>query len=175
MGARDGNGMELATTMTRDDREEFESLLERHRGIVFKVANSYAASRADRDDLAQDIAVQLWRAWPGYDHSRPVATWMYRIALNVAISQLRARQTRERHHVALDAEVHDLPTDADGDERIATLQRCIDRLDPMNRALLLLYLDERSQREIADVLGISETNVSTKLGRLKQRLRTQLA
>ena len=167
--------MELASTMIRDDRHGFESLLERHRGIVFKVANSYAGNRADRDDLAQDIATQLWRAWPGYDRARPVATWMYRIALNVAISQLRARQLRERHHVPLDPEAHDSDGDTGNDERIDALQRCIAALDPLNRALLLLYLDERSQREIAEILGISETNVSTKIARLKQRLRTQLA
>jgi RNA polymerase sigma-70 factor (ECF subfamily) len=170
--------MQLAITMTTDARREFGALLQSHRGIVFKVANSYAGNPADRDELAQEIAAQLWRAWPAYDPQRPIATWMYRIALNVAISQLRARQQRERLHVALDERFHDQPAPGAGageDERMAALQRCIAALDPMNRALMLLYLEERSQREIAEILGISESNVSTKIARLKQRIRTQLA
>ncbi|MCL7714328.1 sigma-70 family RNA polymerase sigma factor [Stenotrophomonas sp. CPCC 101365] len=69
----------------------FTELLQRHRGILLKVAGSYARQREDREDLAQEIAAQLWRAWPGYDPARPFSTWMYRIALNVAISQLRGR------------------------------------------------------------------------------------
>jgi RNA polymerase sigma factor (sigma-70 family) len=176
--------MELATTMTTTDaRREFGELLERHRGIVFKVANSYAAHPEDRADLAQEIAAQLWRAWPGYDPRRSVTTWMYRIALNVAISQLRGRSLRDRHHVPLDDGMlddgmHDIGIDAGADheseQQLRLLQQVIARLDPMNRALMLLYLDERSQREIAEILGITETNVATKIGRLKQRIRTEL-
>ena len=171
--------MALATTMTRDDRTTFEAVLERHRGIVFKVANSYAAHRADRDDLAQDIAVQLWRAWPGYSPDRPVTTWMYRIALNVAISHLRGRTLRDSHHVPMDEGVADGFADA-GDAgspeaaaRVQALQRIVAALPPLDRALMVLYLEARSQREIADVLGISESNVSTKISRLKQRIRDE--
>ena len=168
--------MELATPVTTDLRAGFEQMLERHRGIVFKVANSYAANPADREELAQEIAVQLWRAWPAYDPERPPATWMYRIALNVAISHLRTRQQRERHHVPLEEQVRDFAApESSDDERRGALQRCIAALDPMNRALMLLYLDERSQREIAEILGISESNVSTKISRLKQRIRSQLS
>jgi RNA polymerase sigma-70 factor (ECF subfamily) len=176
MGARHRNGMEVATPLTMDARQGFEALLVAHRGIIFKVAGSYAGNPADRDELAQEIAAQLWRAWPSYDHARPVATWMYRIALNVGISQLRSRQQRERHHEPVDEQAHDLAgPDAAGDERLEALQRCIAALDPMHRALLLLYLDERSQREIAEILGISESNVSTRIARLKQRLRSLVA
>jgi RNA polymerase sigma-70 factor (ECF subfamily) len=168
--------MELAATMTTDARREFGELIDRHRGIVFKVANSYASHPEDRADLAQEIAAQLWRAWPGYDGRRQVTTWMYRIALNVAISHLRGRSLRDRHHVPLDEGFHD---PGGGDDSAAhhdlrLLQRVIARLAPMDRALMLLYLDERSQREIAEVLGISETNVSTRIARLKQRIRDQL-
>lgn len=168
--------MDLTTTMSRDADGGFEPLLERHRGIVFKIANGYATHPADREDLVQEIAAQLWRAWPAYDPARRFSTWMYRIALNVAISHLRARQQRERHHVTLDEQVHGLAAPEPGDDaRLLALQRCIAALDPMSRALLLLYLDERSQREIAEILGITETNVSTRISRLKQRIRDQLA
>ena len=173
----------IATAHAMDaTRQRFADLLDSHRGIVFKVANTYCRHPDDRQDLVQEIAAQLWRAWPGYDPERSVSTWMYRIALNVAISHVRSAGQRAPH-VPLD-EPHDphpnLSVD-DGsaaheqDERIAALYAVIDRQPPLDRALLMLWLDERSQREIAEVLGLSESNVSTKLNRLKQRIREQLS
>ena len=166
--------MELAATMTADTRQQFGDLLERHRGIVFKVANTYAWLPDDRADLAQEIAAQLWRAFPGYDPARSFSTWMYRVALNVAISFVRGDRHRQRHAVPLDEDLHDIATEGDDHEtgqQVRALHRFIARLEPLNRALLLLYLEDRSHREIADILGISESNVATKLGRLKQRIR----
>jgi RNA polymerase sigma-70 factor (ECF subfamily) len=183
MGARHGTciRMELsAATTTTAARQAFGDLLQRHRGIVLKVAGSYAADPEDRADLAQDIAAQLWRAWPSYAPDRPVTTWMYRIALNVAISHLRGRSLRDRHHVPFDETLHasaahgaTIEDDHEAGQQLRLLERVIAALPPLDRALMLLYLDERSQREIADVLGISESNVSTKLSRLKQRIRDE--
>jgi RNA polymerase sigma factor (sigma-70 family) len=155
----------------------FHELLERHRKIVFKVANTYARLPEDRADLAQEIVAQCWRAFPDFDAERPFSTWMYRIALNVAISFVRGVVHREKHSVALDESLHDVAGDAEPepDERVRALYRFIDQLDALDRALLLLYLEERSYREIADVLGISETNVATKISRLKQRIRADMA
>lgn len=154
----------------------FEALLERHRGILFKVAGTYCREPGEREDLMQDIAAQLWRAFPGYDDTRAFSTWMYRIALNVAISSLRGRARHDT--VPLDAERHGVAgaadDDAETDQRIRLLYRCIDRLAPLDRALLVLHLDERSHREIAEILGLTETNVGTRLARLKQRLRDEL-
>lgn len=171
--------MEQTLPMHAAERgRRFEALLERHRGILFKVAGTYCRDHAEREDLMQDIAAQLWRAFPGYDEARAFSTWMYRIALNVAISSLRSREHRQRDVVPLDADRHDAIGSVDAgdesDERIRLLYRCIDRLAPLDRALLLLHLDERSQREIAEILGITETNVATKLSRLRQRLREQM-
>jgi RNA polymerase sigma-70 factor (ECF subfamily) len=160
--------------MATDLSQQFHELLERHRKIVFKVANTYCRDAHDRADLAQEIAAQLWRSFPSYDGQRLFSTWMYRIALNVAISFRRSSGLRERHLVALDEDLHDAGHSAQEDDSVQTLYRCIDRLDPLNRALLLLYLEERSQREIAEILGITETNVATKIGRLKQRLRDEM-
>ena len=167
----------IATTMTTNEaRDAFGTLLQRNSGIVFKVANSYAQDIDDRAELAQEIAVQLWHAYPNYDPTRSFSTWMYRIALNVAISHLRHLELRRRHDaVPLDDALHDVvdgnAADPEQQQRLHLLQGFIARQPPLDRALLLLYLEERPQREIADILGITESNVSTKIGRLKQRIR----
>ncbi|NCT66503.1 MAG: sigma-70 family RNA polymerase sigma factor [Rhodanobacteraceae bacterium] len=164
---------------TVDARERFQALIERHRGIVFKVANSYCRNAEDRGDLVQDISAQAWKAFASWDAARPFSTWLYRIALNVAISALRRQGTPGRQPLALDelaAEPgHDDDDARETDDGLRALARCIARLDPLNRALLVLYLDEKSQREIAEILGLSETNVATRIGRLKARLRADLA
>ena len=167
---------DIAMGQTRD---RFQGLLAQHERIVFKVSGMYCRNAEDRRDLAQEIAIQAWRSFAGYDAARSFSTWLYRIALNVAISQARSAGLRERHAVPLDEQVHDvvderaLPHEAD--ERVRELQRCIDALGPLDRALMLLYLEERSHAEIADVLGITATNVATKINRLKQRIRSGLA
>lgn len=167
-----------AMTATDDRRDAFSALLQRHRGIVFKVANTYSRLAEDRDDLAQEIAARLWHAYPKYDPARSFSTWMYRVALNVAISHVREQTMRDRHDaVPLDEGMHDL-ADAGGmdherDQHIRLLQGFIQRQPPLERALLLLYLEDRPQREIAEILGLTENNVSTKIGRLKQRIRDE--
>lgn len=169
--------MERVIDMAQTRRDAFGELLDAHRGIVAKVAGTYCRHPDDRADLAQEIATQLWRAWPGYDPARRFSTWMYRIALNVAISHVRGAAARPVDE-AFDEQLHDLADEAgsdhEGAERVRLLEAFIARQAPLDRALLLLYLDERSQREIGEILGLSETNVSTKIGRLKQRLRDEL-
>lgn len=171
--------MQAIATMTTDARQAFSEVLDRHRGIVFKVANTYAWEREDRADLVQEIAAQLWRAWPRYDPARSVSTWMYRIALNVAISHVRRQRHPARDAVPFDETLHDTPDgnalDPEAEDRLRVLHRFIDTLEPLNRALLLVYLEERSTREMADVLGLSESNVTTRISRLKQRLRDHVA
>jgi RNA polymerase sigma-70 factor, ECF subfamily len=166
--------MNAATDISEASRTQFAELLDQHRRMVFKVANTYARA-ADREDLAQEIAAQLWRAFPDYDPSRPFSTWLYRIALNVGISHLRSHAARERRTVPLDLGLHEtadpLAHEPDSDEAPRLLAEFTAQLDALNRALLLLYLDECSYREMADILGISETNVSTKINRLKERVR----
>lgn len=156
---------------------QFPLLLERHRKIVFKVANTYARLPEDRADLAQEIITQCWRAFPAYDASRSFSTWMYRIALNVAISFVRRAHQRDTHAIAFDETMHDIAieAEAESDERVRALSQFMQQLDALNRALLMLYLEEKSYREIADILGISESNVATKISRLKQRIRADIA
>ena len=160
-------------------QEHFVALLHEHRKIMFKVAAVYARGAEDRRDLEQEICIQLWRSFARYDETRgKFSTWMYRVALNVAISQ-----ARRKHRTGADRyeplEDHHLDTIGDEtinepDERLHLLYAFIGRLDALNRALILLYLEDRSYAEIAEVLGISETNVATKIGRIKQKLHGQM-
>jgi len=164
--------------MKRIQRDEalFLARMREHAGIVRKVAASYSRNDSDRRDLEQEILAQLWKAFPSHDEGRPFSTWMYRVALNVAISFARSQRWREPEPASL-AE-HAIETIGDEDvERehgVRELRVFIAGLDELNRALILLYLDEHSYREIADILGISETNVATKINRVKQRLRATM-
>lgn len=163
----------------RPDQRHFQQLLRAHEGIVFKVAGLYARHAEDRRDLAQEIGLQAWRAFARFDpHKAKFSTWLYRIALNVAISQLRRTKVAgtgkleplEPHHLDLHAEAA-----TEADERVATLHAFIGQLDALNRALILLYLEDKSYAEIAEILGITQTNAATKIGRIKQTLRGQMA
>jgi RNA polymerase sigma factor (sigma-70 family) len=163
------------TNPTRQDA--FLSLIDEHRKILFKVANSYARTAADREDLIQEMTIHLWRSFNRYDDRYPFSTWMYRVALNVAISFYRRETRRERHILAAEEAVLERTAEessaADTDLRL--LHRFLERLGELDRALMLLYLDGNRYQAIAEILGISETNVGTKIGRLKQRLRNELA
>lgn len=160
-----------------DLRPRFAALLEQHRGIVLKVARGYCHHPEDRLDLVQEISVQAWAAFEGFDPARArFSTWLYRVALNVAISQWRRQRHAHHHPAALE---DDLPV---ADERAPPEQRhalhqlevAIHALPPLDRALMLLHLDDHDHRQIAEVLGISVANVSTRLHRLRQQLRTRL-
>ena len=150
----------------------FEDLLRTHGGILRKTAATYCRNPADREDLAQEIAAQWWRAYPSFDGRCAFSTWAYRIALNVAISHVRRESARLRDTIP--AEDHHLEVPDEGahpSEDLLVLQRFIEGLDPLNKALVLLYLDGHSHQEIADVLGITAGHAATKIGRLKERLR----
>lgn len=153
---------------------DFAGLIAAHRGIILKVASSYCTHPEDRADLAQEIALQLWRAWPAYEPSRAFSTWMYRVALNVAISQLRRDSQRRSHEPLGDAHellVGDSDVDFETRQRLALVQRAMQSLGPFDRALLLLHLEGCSHRESAEVLGTTEGNIATRLNRVRQQLR----
>jgi RNA polymerase sigma factor (sigma-70 family) len=158
----------------RSRQEELVSLLEEHRKILYKVASSYCRNPTDRQDLVQEIVVQLWRSFDRYDDRYKFSTWMYRIALNVAISFYRSEARRSRNTVPAEdfiLEIADNRNSAEPDDNLQLLRQFIEQLDEFDRALIILYLDGNSYDTIAEVLGISETNVGTKISRIKQKLR----
>jgi RNA polymerase sigma-70 factor (ECF subfamily) len=155
--------------------ERFQNLLHEHRKILYKVCSLYCRNRDDREDLAQDITIQLWRSLGSFDERCRFSTWMYRVAINVAISFYRRESARTRHVLSDDEQLLDVVDEKAGDSpEMRDLYRLIEGLDPLNKALVLLYLEGNSYLEIAEVLGISETNVATKIGRLKQTMRQEV-
>jgi RNA polymerase sigma factor (sigma-70 family) len=154
--------------------DAFLAELRQHKAILYKVANAYCNRREDRGDLIQDITMELWRAWPRFDRSQVFAGWMQRIAINVAISFFRGESRRIRDTLpiedfGMDLAAADRVLDAEGDD-LRALHQLIARLDDVSRALILLYLEGYSQEETAEMLGLSATNVATRIHRIKQKL-----
>jgi RNA polymerase sigma factor (sigma-70 family) len=148
--------------------------MEEHKKILYKVCHSYCRNPGDRDDLAQEIIVQLWRSFRSFDQRVRFSTWMYRIALNVAISFYRRESVRTRHVVPGSEHLLEaVDQTANRSEEVQVLYQWIEGLDPLHKALVILYLDGNNYQEIADVLGISQTNVATKINRLKETLRQE--
>jgi len=153
---------------------DFEQTIEKNKGIIYKVANSYCKDSDDRKDLVQEIIIQLWRSFNRFDHSSKLSTWIYRVALNVAISFYRRDSKRKMVSTELtESLIAIIPENEAGDaeNQINQLQQFIGELKDMDRALMILYLEDKSQKEMGEIMGITETNVSTKVARIKEKLR----
>lgn len=160
---------------TAQQQETFQALLQQHKGILYKVCYSYCRNPGDREDLAQEILFQLWRSFARFDSHYRFSTWMYRIALNVAISYARRESTRARHVISDNERVFEAADETKTQpDQVRLLYQFIETLDDLHKALVLLYLDGASHEEIAGVLGITETNVATKISRLKNSMKREL-
>ncbi len=157
-------------------REAFLQLVQQHKGIIIKICHSYCYNRAEHEDLAQEIIYQLWKSWKTYRPEYTFSTWMYRVALNVAISFYRVEK-RSIPLVSLDDQhdFHDIDTDAELEENIRLLYSFIRQLKELDRALILLYLESKPYKEISGILGITETNVATRISRIKETLKQNFA
>jgi RNA polymerase sigma-70 factor (ECF subfamily) len=157
-------------------QETFQDRIEQHKKILYKVCNAYCRDRDSREDLAQEILFQLWRSFGKFDGRCQFSTWMYRIALNVAISFYRRESTRTRHVFSDEQRLLEAAVEPERQpEEVRLLYEFIAELDPLGRALILLYLDGNNYQEIAEIAGISETNVATKISRLKSRMKQEFA
>ena len=147
----------------------FTSWLADHKGILFKVVHAYAFEHADRQDLFQEVAVQLWRSVDAFRGDSSVPTWMYRVALNTAIAWTRKQDRHQRGKQPLEDLLTTAP--ANGlDPRVEWLYQQIAQLKDVDRSVALLMLDGFSYKEIADVVGITESNVGVKINRIKAAL-----
>lgn len=152
--------------------KDFIELINRHPGILYKVCRAYCQQEADRQDLYQEIVLQLWRAFPTFRHQANASTWMYRIAMNTAISDYRKGQ-RTHPTTPFSQLVTALPDLSDEDAfpaEITQLYEAINQLSKIEKALILLYLDDKRYDEIASIMGITNSNVGVKLNRIKAKL-----
>ncbi len=150
--------------------EQFLAVVDTYKGIIYKIANSYCNDAETRKDLVQEIIVQLWRAFDRYDDQYKRSTWIYRIALNVAISFYRKENRRKEISNPLNDSIlsfSDADQEYETESNLGLLHQFISELKELDKALMLLYLDEKSHKEIAEIIGITETNVATKIGRIK--------
>ncbi|PWV54297.1 RNA polymerase sigma factor [Chitinophaga sp. S165] len=150
----------------------FLSVIEQHKGIIYKIANSYCRNTEDRKDLIQEIIYQLWRSFGRYNDQYKYSTWLYRIALNVAISFYRKDSKRSGRASELTTDIIIVAEEKeDLSPQLHLLQRFITELPELDRAIMILYLEEKSYKEIADILGLTETNIATKINRIKNKLK----
>ncbi|MEP6673950.1 MAG: RNA polymerase sigma factor [Ferruginibacter sp.] len=152
----------------------FKDWLSEHKALIFKVVRAYAFTAIDRDDLFQEITMQVWHSIPTFRQEAAVSTWMYRIALNTAIKW--TKKERKHNHAATPENVQQLLVENihAPDERLVWLYEEIHHLDPIDRSLTLLLLDNFSYKEMAVMLGISESNVGVKINRIKKQLITKI-
>ena len=162
----------MVKILSEEAERGFLEILARHEQLINKVIRIYAVDSEDRKDLFQEIVYQLWRSWGSFRQESQVNTWIYRVALNTAITSLR-RGKREPAHAELNEQLQ-TTSGLDSTDRVEQLQQlysAIRGLGKVDRAVVMLYLEELTYKEIAEILGLSEDNVGVKLNRIKTRIR----
>ncbi len=160
--------------MTTRTEQDFLLLVQEHQGIIRKVCHLYGRNDADRDDLYQEIVIQLWKAFSSFRGEAKISTWMYRIALNTAISNLR-KQSRK---VALSFPEFIPRDEAETDEeklkeeKLQQMYAAISRLSEVEKAIVMLYLEDKSYDEMEEILGIGNGALRVKMNRIKEKLRS---
>lgn len=156
--------------MNEDERRRiFQHWIEHHRGLIFKIVRAYARTEMDRDDLFQDIAVQLWRSASSFRGESKETTWIYRVALNTAIRWMHLERRRDRMDVKdIQFVLHE--NSSHGDDQLAWLYAEIAQLDDIDRSIALMLLDDFSYKEMSAILGMSESNVGVRIHRIKKYL-----
>jgi len=157
---------------TSEQQQVLDDWLKQHKALIFKVVRAYSLNAMDQGDLFQEIMIQVWSSIPAFKNKSSVTTWLYRIALNTAI-KWTAKAQRHAKAESLDSLENVLQeSGVQGDERLAWLYEEIHRLNEIDRSVALLLLDGFSYKEMASILGITETNVGVKINRIKKQLIT---
>ncbi len=152
--------------------KDFVEMINVHRGIIYKVCNLYCHDEEDKKDLFQEIVLQLWKAFPSFRKEALNTSWMYRVALNTAISNFRKESKKPDRKSISDAEfqIPDINFSADENEKLHLLKQAIEKLSEIEKAIIMLYLEDKSYDEIAEIIGISHSNVGVRLNRIKSKL-----
>jgi RNA polymerase sigma-70 factor (ECF subfamily) len=159
-----------------DKKERFIKAIQDNERLIYKVAAFYTDSKEDRDDLVQEIIYNLWKSFESFQQLSGIGTWMYRVAMNVAVFYLR-KNKKKIHSTPINDElfnIHETGSD-DYEEKLKILQQHIQHLNLFDKGILMLYLEDKTYDEIAEITGISKTNVGTKLSRIKEKLRQEIA
>ena len=154
----------------KDKTNLFVTVIEANKGIIYKISNTYCKDTEDRNDLVQEIILKLWLAFDTYNNEFKHSTWIYRIALNAAISNYRKEKVKKKYFMPISEsffEYGDTEISTETEHNYGLLQQFISELRDLDKALMLLYLEEKNYKEIAEILGISESNVGTKISRIK--------
>lgn len=153
----------------KPDREEFISLINQNMGIIHKVSLTYCFNCTDREDLIQEIFLQLWRSYGSYKGESQFSTWLYRVALNTAISSLRKRKDIINAGELPDNRAYEVK-DLEKEEQTRLLFRAISQLNEIDKALIFLWLEEKKYEEISEITGLTKTSVSVRLVRIRKKL-----
>lgn len=161
--------------MTNNDiKEQFLNMLEKHIGIIIKISGAYTLVREERKDLMQDIILELWKSFKYFDGSCKISTWIYRVSLNIAMNYKRKRNNASVLTSVGDFKEKEIAawmTDPEDLSELEILYQSIEKLTEINKAIVLLYLDGNSHEEIAEITGITKTNVGTRISRIKEELK----
>ena len=152
--------------------KDFVDMINTHRGIIYKVCNLYCNDEEDKKDLFQEIVLQLWKAFPSFRNESLNTSWMYRVALNTAISNFRKESKKPDRKSISDADfqIPDVSFYAEENEQLNLLKQAIEKLSAIEKAIIMLYLEDKSYDEIAEIVGISNSNVGVRLNRIKTKL-----
>lgn len=159
-----------------DKKTAFTTIIQQHEGLIYKVAGFYVDNWHDRQDLAQEIIYQLWKSFDSFDNRSAITTWMYRVAMNTAIYFLKSSKRRVSL-ASIDNDTLEYPetVDAETEERLKTMHGQIKELNLLEKGIVMLYLEGKSHEEISQLVGISTSNVGTRLSRIKEKLKKQIA
>lgn len=152
--------------------EQFLNVFEENIGIIIKISRAYANNYHDREDLMNDITLELWKSFERFKGNSKISTWIYRVALNTSMNYKRKRKNESLFiHNDLNGVDNHWYIEQDNTSESEILFQCIDELNDINKAIILLYLDGNSHEEISEVTGISKSNVGTKISRIKEQLK----
>jgi len=158
-----------------DIKKRFTQVIKENEGLIFKITTLYTNSYQDRKDLYQEIVYQLWKSFGSFNEKSKLSTWMYRVALNTAIYNLKQSKKRILT-TTIDLETHRFFDNIDKyeEERIRLLYKHIQMLNLLEKGIILLYLEGKSHEEISSIVGITISNVGTKISRIKEKLKSQI-
>jgi RNA polymerase sigma-70 factor (ECF subfamily) len=157
----------------RETEKEFEELIRTYNALLWKVCRIYAYTEADQQDLFQEIIIQVWKAFPNFKGDAKISTWLYRIAINTAISGLRKKKDfiTSIDPAELPANISDPNTGSAEEERTQILYTAIGQLTQLEKAIVMLYMEDRTYDEMENILGIGQGNLRVKMNRIKEKLR----